>query len=80
MGPGSFTGLRVGMRSVQGLALAAGKPCVGVASLDVLGRLLAADASAAVVADVDWRVLKPAYEMRGRRHLFDRVGPAQPRG
>jgi tRNA threonylcarbamoyladenosine biosynthesis protein TsaB len=35
-GPGSFTGLRVGISTVQGLALAAGAPCLGVSALDVL--------------------------------------------
>ena len=36
IGPGAFTGLRVGISTVQGLALAAGRPTVGVSSLDVL--------------------------------------------
>jgi tRNA threonylcarbamoyladenosine biosynthesis protein TsaB len=36
LGPGSFTGLRVGIATVQGLALGAGKPCVGLSALDVL--------------------------------------------
>jgi len=35
-GPGSFTGLRVGLSTVQGLALAAGRPCFAVSALDVL--------------------------------------------
>ncbi|HET7293992.1 MAG TPA: tRNA (adenosine(37)-N6)-threonylcarbamoyltransferase complex dimerization subunit type 1 TsaB [Vicinamibacteria bacterium] len=32
-GPGSFTGLRVGLSTIQGLALAGGKACVGVSAL-----------------------------------------------
>ena len=35
-GPGSFTGLRVGISTVQGLALAARRPCLGLSALDVL--------------------------------------------
>jgi tRNA threonylcarbamoyladenosine biosynthesis protein TsaB len=42
VGPGSFTGLRIGLSSVQALALAAGKPCVGLPAPDVLARLAAA--------------------------------------
>lgn len=35
-GPGSFTGIRGGVATIQGLALAGGKPCVGYSSLTLL--------------------------------------------
>lgn len=36
IGPGSFTGIRVGLAAVRGLALALGIDCVGISTLSVL--------------------------------------------
>lgn len=36
LGPGSFTGLRIGMAAAKGIAMAAGCPLIGVPTLDAL--------------------------------------------
>jgi len=36
LGPGSFTGLRIALSSIKGLAMASGRPVVGVSTLEAL--------------------------------------------
>ena len=47
VGPGSFTGVRIGVSTVKGMAHGAGKPCAGVNALEAL---------AAGIADTDMLV------------------------
>lgn len=37
-GPGSFTGLRIGISTIKGLAAASGRPLVGISSLETLAQ------------------------------------------
>lgn len=38
-GPGSFTGIRIGVAAVKGMAFAQGKPCVGISTLESMAYL-----------------------------------------
>lgn len=72
-GPGSFTGLRVGLGSVQGLALASRRPCLGVPTLDVIAHDVkgSADTIVALVdafrGEVFWAVYDREARLLGER-------------
>ena len=70
-GPGSFTGLRVGLACVQGLALASGRPCVALGTLDVLAARIAG-AGDTLVAVMDAH--------RGEVYVGTYDAAARPRG
>jgi tRNA threonylcarbamoyladenosine biosynthesis protein TsaB len=68
LGPGSFTGIRIGISTIQGLALGEPRPCLGVSALDVLAAR-ARGIAPAVVAMMDaWRdeVYAAVYDAEAR--------------
>jgi len=62
IGPGSFTGVRIGLGVAKGLALAGNLPLVGVSTLDVLTRALPHRRLIAVIQAGRGRVIWARYE------------------
>ena len=68
VGPGPFTGLRVGIASAAAMADALGLPAYGVCSLDAIGALGTSGEPLLVISDARRReVYWAAYDTRGAR-------------
>lgn len=65
-GPGSFTGIRIGLAAMRALAMAAGKPLIGLSSFDLFS-VNAEERALNVVAVEAWR-----------EELYFRAGDAPP--
>ena len=78
-GPGSFTGLRVGISAARGIALAAGKPAVGLSTLaGFAAPHIAENDNSAVVAAIDARhehVYLQVFGPGGRTVVPPRIAP-----
>jgi tRNA threonylcarbamoyladenosine biosynthesis protein TsaB len=78
-GPGSFTGLRVGIAAARGIALSIGKPAVGLSTLSAYAAPhLAHDENVPVVVAIDARhqhVFLQAFGPGGRTVVAPRLAP-----
>ncbi len=68
IGPGSYTGLRVGLAAAKGLALALARPLIGVSSLDAMAEAARDQARILCPAlDAKWEQIYGAVYIDGRR-------------
>ncbi len=78
-GPGSFTGLRVGISAARGIALASGKPAIGLSTLSAFAAPhIAEDDSTNVVVAIDARhdhVYLQIFGTGGRTLVAPRIAP-----
>lgn len=63
VGPGSFTGIRIGLAAVKGMALAAGKKCIAVSSTEALAR----SCENATMTPKNETLIVPAIDARNNR-------------
>jgi len=79
VGPGSFTGLRVGVSAARGIAVAAGKPAVGLTTLAAYAApYIAADGETPLLAAIDARneqVYMQLFGTGGRPLTQPRLAP-----
>jgi tRNA threonylcarbamoyladenosine biosynthesis protein TsaB len=69
-GPGSLTGLRIGIATMQGLALATGRPMVGVSTLDALEKVSRESISTRAGKDVPGAFFLGAWVDAQRSEVF----------
>lgn len=74
-GPGSFTGVRVGLACIKGLAEAAGKPAVGVSNLEAVASLGSGGLRAPVIDARRGEVYGAVYDAAGHAVAPEVVAP-----
>ncbi|HEX7535135.1 MAG TPA: tRNA (adenosine(37)-N6)-threonylcarbamoyltransferase complex dimerization subunit type 1 TsaB [Syntrophales bacterium] len=74
MGPGSFTGLRVGASTIKGLALATGKPIAGVSTLEALAfNIISPGILVCPMLDAKKDQVYTALYRTGRNYTLERI-------
>lgn len=74
-GPGSFTGVRVGLAAIKGLAVVEGKQAVGVSNLEALAEFGQSAARATVIDARRGEVYAALYNGAGNQIVPEMVGP-----
>jgi tRNA threonylcarbamoyladenosine biosynthesis protein TsaB len=74
LGPGSFTGLRIGMATAKGLAATAGVPLVGIPTLDALASRCTTEKLICAVLDARKKQVYAAFYRLGTSGIAERIG------
>ena len=80
VGPGTFTGMRVGLAAARGIALATGRPCLGVTSFECVLEAALSEAEAAWTSGRDVLVVLDSRrsEVFAQRFAGPEGEPAEP--
>ncbi len=77
LGPGSFTGLRIGMATMKGLAVAMDKPLLGVSTLDGLAVNCSGQLPLCALLDARKKEVYRAWYAKDACGIYRAVGPIQ---
>jgi tRNA threonylcarbamoyladenosine biosynthesis protein TsaB len=70
LGPGSFTGLRVGISTVKGLAMVCAKPVIGISTLDILAaNIIRENRQICTIIDAKRNNVYSAFYKNNKGHL-----------
>jgi len=75
LGPGSFTGMRVGLSTIKGLSWSLNKPIVGISTLDILARGVAGAVTSIVPIIDAKRGLIYCSIYKAKKGILRRVSP-----
>ncbi|MFH0791324.1 MAG: tRNA (adenosine(37)-N6)-threonylcarbamoyltransferase complex dimerization subunit type 1 TsaB [Candidatus Omnitrophota bacterium] len=78
LGPGSFTGIRVGLSAIKGLAWAVNKPIIGISTLDIIARNVTIASSTQIVPVIDAKrnlIYCSIYKIGSKQSELKRITP-----